>query len=178
MRAPLGADGTGPNGYIESTAKYHPISTTENCIATRGDLNPVDGDWCIGSFAHRNHVGSDAKISSFSQWTPMVPATIVSGPTWGAQSGAGDLPVFCWSNASLTPAQKNASTHQGQYLPQAKYVALCCPHVTSMHTHTHTLSLSLSRARAHTQIHTHTHTNSSNNNHHMGEKWVLSRICG
>jgi hypothetical protein len=43
----------------------------------------------------------------------MVPATIVSGPTWGAQSGSCNLPAFCWSNASLTPEQKNASHHRG-----------------------------------------------------------------
>ena len=29
--------------------------------------------FCIGSFGHRNHVASDAKISSFKTWTPMVP---------------------------------------------------------------------------------------------------------
>ena len=36
------------DGYIQDTSEYHPISTTENCIATRGDLNPADGKYCIG----------------------------------------------------------------------------------------------------------------------------------
>ena len=97
------------DGYIQDTAEYHPISTTENCIATRGDLNPTDGKWCIGSFGHRNHVASDAKISSFTTWsgsTTKVAATVVAGPTWGAQSGS-DLPAFCWSKSDYN---KTATT--------------------------------------------------------------------
>ena len=89
------------DGFISKAAPAtSPVSTTENCIATRGDLNPADGKWCVGSFAHRDHVGSDAKISAFSTFDKAtVPATIVSGPTYGAQSGGG-LPVFCWSTST------------------------------------------------------------------------------
>jgi hypothetical protein len=32
----------------------------------RGDLNPSSGVYCNGAFGHRDHVASDAKISSFS----------------------------------------------------------------------------------------------------------------
>lgn len=137
------------DGYIEDTKTFHPISTTENCIATRGDrawsrnycttgfpclivalfpetswwfgyaasphcvVNPTDGKWCIGSFGHRNHAATDAKISSFSTWTASeskVHATVVAGPTWGEQSG-GDLPAFCWSKSDYN---KTASTGSAQ----------------------------------------------------------------
>jgi len=52
------------------TCKYvgvsncHPTYTSENCIATRGDLNPKDGVWGMSAFAQRNHVATDAKIVS------------------------------------------------------------------------------------------------------------------
>lgn len=96
-----------PGGYINDTTTYHPLSTTENCIATRGDLNPASGNYCLFPFGHRDHVATDAKISSFSTFdVTTLPATVVAGPTWGAQSGKGELPPFCWSssdyNATLT----------------------------------------------------------------------------
>ena len=88
------------DGYISDTKKYHPLGTAENCIATRGDLNPADGKYCLSAFGHRNHVATDAKISAFSRHSnAAVPSTVVSGPTWGAQSGAGNLPPFCWSSS-------------------------------------------------------------------------------
>ena len=88
------------DGYIQDTKRFHPLSTAENCIATRGDLNPSDGKYCLSAFGHRNHVATDAKISAFSTYSAAtVPSTVVSGPTWGAQSGAGSLPPFCWSTS-------------------------------------------------------------------------------
>jgi len=88
------------HGYIDDTSKFHPLGTAENCIATRGDLNPKDGKWCLSAFGHRDHVATDAKISSWSMHSDKsVPASVVAGPTWGAQSGAGKLPPFCWSTS-------------------------------------------------------------------------------
>lgn len=87
------------DGYIHDTATFHPLTTAENCVATRGDLNPASGKYCLGAFGHRNHVATDAKISSWSRHSDAtVPASVVSGPTWGGQSG-GDLPPFCWSTS-------------------------------------------------------------------------------
>ena len=57
-----------------------PAFTAENCIATRGDLNPVDGVWGISAFGHRNHVQTDTKIASYSSFdTRSVGADIVCG---------------------------------------------------------------------------------------------------
>ena len=96
-----------PGGYINDTRTYRPISTTENCIATRGDLNPIDGHYCLGAFAHRDHVATDAKISSYSTHdTRTLAATVVAGPTWGAQSGAG-LPTFCWSTSDFNASKSH-----------------------------------------------------------------------
>jgi hypothetical protein len=63
-----------------------PDYTTENTIATRGDLNPKvrartavvhvtnfsfsfqDGVWALPNFAQRNHVATDSKITARSMF--------------------------------------------------------------------------------------------------------------
>lgn len=73
-----------------------PAYTAENCIATRGDLNPRDGVWGLPSFAQRNHVATDAKISSFSTFDKKsLQSFIVAGPT----DSEGQIPGFKWSTS-------------------------------------------------------------------------------
>jgi hypothetical protein len=75
-----------------------PMQTAENCIATRGDLNPAAGVWALPAFGHRNHVSSDSKITSFSVFNKdSLPATIISGPTNSNPS----TPTFRWSEPPL-----------------------------------------------------------------------------
>ena len=76
----------------------------------------TDANVCGQAFAHRNHAATDAKISSFTTWSASaskVAATIVAGPTWGAQSGTCDLPPFCWSKSDYN---KTAATGKPQPL--------------------------------------------------------------
>jgi hypothetical protein len=79
-----------------------PAFTAENCIATRGDLNPVDGVWGIDAFGHRNHVATDSKISQWSTYSAAtVPADVVSGPV-GSNDNPGSTPDFVWSESSFS----------------------------------------------------------------------------
>ena len=48
-----------------------PMQTTENIIATRGDLMPANGTYALGAFGHRNHVATDSKMSSYSTFDPV-----------------------------------------------------------------------------------------------------------
>ena len=36
-----------------------------------------------------------------------VPATVVARPIWGGQSGAGELPTFCWSKSDYNHSATN-----------------------------------------------------------------------
>jgi len=77
-----------------------PAFTAENCVATRGDLNPRDGVWGIDAFGHRNHVATDSKISQFSTYDRRaLPADIVSGPVGAADNAA--TPDFKWSESDF-----------------------------------------------------------------------------
>jgi hypothetical protein len=73
-----------------------PSYTSENCVATRGDLNPKDGVWGLPQFGQRNHVATDSKISTFSSYDERtLQAFVVSGPT----DSGGQLPPFRWSTS-------------------------------------------------------------------------------
>lgn len=98
---------TDPLSTQAETCKYlgwtncTPMQTTENCIATRGDLNPADGVYSISSYGHRNHVSTDTKISQFSTFSKVtLPADIVSGPVGSADNNA--TPDFVWSTSSYS----------------------------------------------------------------------------
>ena len=81
-----------------------PAFTAENCIATRGDLNPVDGVWGISAFGHRNHVQTDTKIASYSSFdTRSVGADIVCGPT-GSRENPRSTPDFSWATSDFASA--------------------------------------------------------------------------
>jgi hypothetical protein len=83
-----------------------PAFTAENCIATRGDLNPSSGVYSLGAFGHRNHISSDSKISMFSTYNrDTVPADIISGPTNQDSS----TPTFVWAESDF-----NNTPHLGQ----------------------------------------------------------------
>ena len=78
-----------------------PAFTAENCIATRGDLNPSNGVYSIDAYAHRNHVATDSKISQFSTYDrKSLPADIVSGPVGAADNTA--TPDFVWSESTFS----------------------------------------------------------------------------
>lgn len=55
--------------YLKMT-NCTPPYTSENIIATRGDLNPADGVYALPNFAQRNHVATDSKIAVYSQYDP------------------------------------------------------------------------------------------------------------
>ena len=87
-----------------------PAFTAENCIATRGDLNPATGVWGIGAFGHRNHVQTDTKIASFSTFDARtVGADIVCGPT-GVRDNPLSTPDFSWATSDFA----SAVPHVGQ----------------------------------------------------------------
>ena len=55
-----------------------------------------------------------------------VPATVVAGPTWGGQSGAGELPTFCWSKSDYNHSATNPD-HTKQPGPARPPGLLCLP---------------------------------------------------
>lgn len=71
-----------------------PSQTTENTIATRGDLNPKDGVYGLSAFGQRNHVATDSKITSFSTFNATsLPIRAICGPPYE------QVPVFQWSTS-------------------------------------------------------------------------------
>eukprot|EP01147_Barroeca_monosierra_P001657 gene1659-4787_t len=79
-----------------------PPYTAENTIACRGDLNPKDGVYGLSAFGQRNHVATDAKISTYYTFDPdTLPIRAISGPT------ADQQPAFQFSTSpySDTPHQ-------------------------------------------------------------------------
>jgi hypothetical protein len=78
-----------------------PSFTAENCIATRGDLNPSTGVFAIDAYGHRNHVATDSKISQYSTFNrESLPADIVSGPVGSSDNAA--TPDFVWSTSTFS----------------------------------------------------------------------------
>ncbi len=76
-----------------------PEYTSENCLATRGDLNPKDGVWGLNAFGLRNHVASDAKISTRADVLGDAPsAHIISGPP-GIKDNPASTPDFVFSQS-------------------------------------------------------------------------------
>lgn len=76
-----------------------PAFTSENCIATRGDLNPVNGVYPLPMYGHRNHIASDAKISHFQTFNAStVPADVICGPV-GSKDNPQSTPTFRWSTS-------------------------------------------------------------------------------
>jgi len=76
-----------------------PDYTSELTIATRGDLNPEDGvdgtSWPIPMLGRRNHVSSDAKITSHDlHWQDgSMKTSFISGPP---ANDEWDVPTFKW----------------------------------------------------------------------------------
>lgn len=71
-----------------------PPYTSENAVATRGDLNPADGKYPISAFAQRNHAATDTKISSHAMITAEgFASSAISSPTYES------LPAFVWSKS-------------------------------------------------------------------------------
>jgi len=90
-------------GFSNCTPSY----TAENCIATRGDLNPASGVWGLDAFGHRNHVATDAKIAQYSTFSKeSVPADIVCGPT-GSVDNPRSTPDFVWSGSDFESTVKH-----------------------------------------------------------------------
>jgi hypothetical protein len=86
--------------YLNKTNCF-PAFTAENCIATRGDLNPSNGVWGISAFGHRNHVATDSKISQFSTYNNnTVPADVICGPV-GKNDNPLSTPNFKWSESDF-----------------------------------------------------------------------------
>jgi len=79
--------------YIHMT-NCTPAYSAENAIACRDDLNPANGVYAFASLGFRNHVATDAKISSFSSYDPVgLYCRAQSGPTYDQQ------PVFQFSKS-------------------------------------------------------------------------------
>lgn len=71
-----------------------PPYSGENAISCRCDLNPLDGVYAFPALGFRNHVGTDAKISSFRTFNPKsLHCWAISGPTYD------DLPPFQFSTS-------------------------------------------------------------------------------
>jgi len=84
-------------GWTNCTPAY----TSEFCIATRGDLNPINGTWALPMMAHRNHIASDAKISHFKTYnSTTLPADVVCGPV-GSRDNPLSTPTFKWSTSDF-----------------------------------------------------------------------------
>ena len=84
-------------GWTNCTPAY----TSENCIATRGDLNPVNGVYALSMCGHRNHIASDAKISHFQSYnSTTLPADVVCGPV-GSRDNPQSTPTFRWSTSDF-----------------------------------------------------------------------------
>eukprot|EP00494_Astrolonche_serrata_P008886 UN08930 len=62
-----------------SRCDCNPPYSSENTIATRGDLNPANGTWHIPAQALRNHVATDAKITSYAM-NKDLKTSVISGP--------------------------------------------------------------------------------------------------
>lgn len=70
----------------------------------RGDLNPADGIYPIGGWGQRNHVGYDAKITSYlviliiylKLYKDNMKVQIISGPTYD------QVPPFVWSKSPFS----------------------------------------------------------------------------
>eukprot|EP00050_Salpingoeca_kvevrii_P007624 m.297426 g.297426 ORF g.297426 m.297426 type:complete len:604 (+) comp13608_c0_seq1:73-1884(+) len=77
-------------GWTNCTPPY----TTENTIATRGDLNPADGVYGFAAFKQRNHVATDAKIMSVTEFdADRLPSYAVAGPP------SDQVPPFVWTTS-------------------------------------------------------------------------------
>ena len=72
-----------------------PPYSAENAISARGDLNPASGKYPFGALGHRNHGGTDAKVTTFELFQAFT-VYAVSGPTHDQQ------PVFNWTASGWT----------------------------------------------------------------------------
>ncbi|CAB3977828.1 Hypothetical predicted protein [Paramuricea clavata] len=67
-----------------------PPYSAENAISARCDLNPASGKYPFGALGHRQHGGTDAKVTSY-ELSQSFKVYAVSGPTHDQQ------PVFNWT---------------------------------------------------------------------------------
>ncbi|XP_028400611.1 putative phospholipase B-like 2 [Dendronephthya gigantea] len=67
-----------------------PPYSAENAISSRSDLNPASGKYPFPALGHREHGGTDAKITSYKLFQDFT-VYAVSGPTHDQQ------PVFNWT---------------------------------------------------------------------------------
>jgi len=70
-----------------------PPYSAENAISARSDLNPANGSYPFSFLGHRNHGGTDCKVTSSDLFNSALSCIAVSGPTHDQQ------PVFKWSTS-------------------------------------------------------------------------------
>lgn len=77
-----------------------PPYSGENAIAGRSDLNPANGTYPFGALSHRNHGGTDAKITSYGLFQSLE-MIACGGPTYD------QVPPFQWSKADFGPTTRH-----------------------------------------------------------------------
>ncbi|XP_022780516.1 putative phospholipase B-like 2 isoform X1 [Stylophora pistillata] len=76
-----------------SKCSCSPPYSAENAISARSDLNPANGSYPFGFLGHRNHGGTDCKVTSYELFNKTLSCMAVSGPTHDQQ------PIFKWSTS-------------------------------------------------------------------------------
>lgn len=79
-----------------SACECNPPYTSQYTISSRSDLNDINGTYPFPALAFRNHMGTDAKITSYKMMQDKFASLIISGPTYQNQ------PVFSFSTSLLT----------------------------------------------------------------------------
>nr|XP_058973240.1 putative phospholipase B-like 2 [Pocillopora verrucosa] len=76
-----------------SKCSCSPPYSAENAISARSDLNPANGSYPFSFLGHRNHGGTDCKVTSYDLFNKSLSCMAVSGPTHDQQ------PIFKWSTS-------------------------------------------------------------------------------
>ncbi|XP_054714812.1 putative phospholipase B-like 2 [Uloborus diversus] len=77
-----------------------PPYSAENAISARSDLNPANGTYPFGALGHRQHGGTDMKLTS-SQLFKNLQFVAIGGPTYDP------LPPFQWSKSDFDKLVKH-----------------------------------------------------------------------
>ncbi|KAK8803715.1 hypothetical protein WA158_001409 [Blastocystis sp. Blastoise] len=78
-----------------SRCDCNPPYTSQYTISSRSDLNDINGTYPFPALAFRNHMGTDAKLTSYKMFHDSFASAFISGPTYQNQ------PAFQFSSSPL-----------------------------------------------------------------------------